>query len=158
MIPYQNPYQYLLDSSALFDLKRDYPISIFPSLWDSFNNLCQNKIIVAPREVLREIKKGNDELVEWAHNFDEIFLEPVDEEVEILQQVMSIYPANILQKYSTGIWADPLLVAAGKYYNIPIIQHESTDPNQYKIPSVAARFGVRCIKLIHLFDEQSWRF
>ncbi|MBS4065458.1 MAG: DUF4411 family protein, partial [Chitinophagaceae bacterium] len=75
MIPYQNPYQYLLDSSALFDLKRDYPISIFPSLWDSFNNLCQNKIIVAPREVLREIKKGNDELVEWAHNFDEIFLE-----------------------------------------------------------------------------------
>jgi hypothetical protein len=158
MVPYQNPYQYLLDSSALFDLKRDYPVSIFPSLWDNFNDLCQNKIIVAPREVLREIKKGNDELLEWADNFDEIFLEPTDEEVEILQEVMGYYPDRVIQKYGTSIWADPLLVAAGKHYHIPIIQHESIDPNQFKIPTVASKLDVRCIRLVDLFDEQSWRF
>lgn len=158
MVPYLNPYQYLLDSSALFDLKRDYPISIFPSLWSNFNNLCKQKIIVAPREVYREIKKGNDELVEWADELDDIFLEPSDGEIQILQDVMNCYPEKIISKYGTGTWADPLLIAAAKHYNLPIIQHEVSDPFQYKIPSIALRFNVRCLKLVNLFDEQSWRF
>ena len=158
MVPYQNPYEYLIDSSALFDLKRDYPIYIFPSLWEKFNGLCKSKIIVAPKEVLREIKKGNDELVQWADAFDDIFLEPTDEEVGILQKVMKLYPQKILEKYGTGVWADPLIVSAAKHYNITIIQHETNDPNQFKIPFIAANFGVKCIKLVGLFDEQSWRF
>lgn len=38
------------------------------------------RLIIAPREVLREIKKGNDELVEWAEEYEDNFLEPTDEE------------------------------------------------------------------------------
>jgi hypothetical protein len=158
MVPYQNPYQYILDSSALFDLKRDYPISIFPTLWQNFNELCKNGHIVAPREVLREINKGNDELVEWAGEFEHMFLEPTDKEVDILREVMKYYPPKVIEKYGTNPWADPLIVSAAKHFRLPIIQHETTDPNQHKIPTIAAKFDVKCIRLVNLFDEQSWKF
>ena len=110
----QPPYQYVFDSSALFDLKRDYPINIFPTLWEWFNDMCKEELVIAPREVLREIKNGNDELVDWAKEFDNLFLEPTDEEVGILSQVMVCYTPKIIEKHSIKPWADPFFTP--KYF------------------------------------------
>jgi thiol-disulfide isomerase/thioredoxin len=158
MEQYQLPYQYIIDTSALFDLRKNYPERIFPTLWENFNEMCRYKYIVAPREVLREIKKGNDELLEWSDLFQDIFLEPCDEEIPIIQEIMSQYPEHIIEKYSTRPWADPLVISGAKHYNIPIIQHENSDSSQYKIPSVAKNFKIKCIRLVDLFDDQSWKF
>ena len=72
------PYQYVIDSSALFDLKNNYPERIFGKLWELFNEMFERKQIVAPLEVYKEIKKGDDELVEWAEEYKDNFLEPCD--------------------------------------------------------------------------------
>jgi hypothetical protein len=147
-----------MDSSALFDLKEHYPERIFPGLWENFNEMCSQLLVVAPREVLREIKKGNDELLEWAEAFPDFFLEPTDDEVKIIQDLYKIYPKEIIAKYSTRPWADPLVIACAKHYRLPIIQHETNDRNQFKIPPVATMLGVRCIRLVHFFDDQDWQF
>ena len=73
MSAYQPPYQYVIDSSALFDLKNQYPQQIFKGLWDSFNEMCRQQQIVAPREVLREIKR--DKQVTASHESFERKLE-----------------------------------------------------------------------------------
>jgi hypothetical protein len=158
MAAYLPPYQYVIDSSALFDLKDQYPMHIFTGLWDSFNEMCRQRQVVAPREVLREIKGGNDELLTWADEFEEMFLEPCEAELTILQSLFEHYPKEVIAKYSTRPWADPLVIACAKYYRLPIIQQESNDRGQYKIPPMAAKLEVKCIRLVDFFNEQSWSF
>lgn len=116
------------------------------------------KLIVAPREVLSEIKKGNDELIEWADKYEQNFLEPTDDELYIVQEVLTKYPSNIISKYSTRAWADPFVLACSKYYGLPIIQHETNDASQYKIPAIARIYSLQCIRLIEFFDEENWLF
>jgi uncharacterized protein DUF4411 len=158
MSVYQPPYQYVIDTSALFDLKGKYPSRIFTRLWELFNEMCSRNQIVAPREVLREIKRGDDELLDWSTNYSEIFLEPSDGEAPIVQSLFAIYPREIVVKYSTRPWADPMVIACAIHYRLPIVQQETNDANQYKIPPMAAKFKVKCLNLVAFFDEQDWRF
>ncbi|MEI9945615.1 MAG: DUF4411 family protein [Chitinophagaceae bacterium] len=152
------PYQYVIDTSALIDLKDQYPVKVFPGVWERFNEMCADEKIIAPREVLREIKKGDDDLTLWASDYEHIFLEPCEEEFEILQKVLASYTNKAIEKYSTGLWADPLVISCAKHYGLPIIQQESNDAKQFKIPSVANIHAVSCIRLIKFFEEESWSF
>jgi predicted nucleic acid-binding protein len=150
---YQPPYQYVLDTSALFDLKDRYPEAVFPTIWQKFNALCDHKYIIAPKEVEREIRKGSD-LMDWLNQYEDIFLEPCDEEVKIFQNVWSKYSENALQKYGTNIWADPLIIACAKHYRLTIITQERNGVD--RIPTIAKMFDVKCIQLTKLFEEQGW--
>ena len=158
MSVFQPPYQYVIDTSALFDLKGKYPERIFRRLWELFNEMCGRAQVVAPREVLQEIRKGDDEMLVWADNYTDIFLEPTDQEALMVASVLSKYPAAIIQKYSTRPWADPMVIACACHYRLPIIQHETNDPKQFKIPPVAAMFDVKCLNLVAFFEEQAWQF
>jgi hypothetical protein len=152
------PYQYVIDSSALFDLKNQYPERIFGGLWERFNEMVEQRLIIAPREVLREVRKGNDVLIPWSETYERNFLEPCDDELLLVQSILSHYPPEVLAKYSTKPWADPFVIACAKYYKLPIIQHETNDPNQHKIPPIAKKYNVQCIKLVQFFDEEHWYF
>jgi hypothetical protein len=158
MIALMQPYQYVIDSSALFDLKELYPEKIFSGVWERFNEMCHNKLIVAPREVLREIKRGNDHLIDWAQSYEHMFLEPTEDEQLLNQEILNHYPKDVIAKYGTRPWADPLVISCAKFYNLPIIQHETNDPNQYKIPSIARKFGVTCLRLVKFFEDEEWEF
>jgi hypothetical protein len=159
LIRLKPPYQYIIDSSALFDLKNNYPEHIFPGVWERFNEMFEQQQIVSAREVYREILKGNDELVAWADRFIDNFLLPCQEELELFQEIMVLYPSRIIEKVGTRPWADPLLIAAGRYYRLPIIQHEkSLDPNQWKIPFMAKKFKITCYTLVEFFEEENWSF
>lgn len=152
------PYQYVMDSSALFDLKSQYPKTIFPGVWERVNEMFLHKMIVAPREVLKEIKNGNDELVDWAEEFEDNFLEPTDEELLVVQSILACYPPHIISKYSIRAWADPFVLGCAKFYRLPIIQHETHDPNQFKIPAIALTHKIKCLRLPQFFEEENWSF
>jgi hypothetical protein len=158
MVPLKPPYQYVIDTSALIDLKNQYPPKIFPGLWDRFNEMCDQKSIISTREVLQELKKGDDDLVTWAAGHDDIFLFPCEKEIEILQDVFSCYSDSEKAKHSTGFWADPLVIACAKHFALPIIQQESNDKNQYKIPPIAKIHRIECFRLIRFFENENWQF
>ena len=90
--------------------------------------------------------------------YDENFLEPCEEEMELVSEVLLLYPPQILQKYSTSIWADPFVISCAKYYSLPIIQHEVVDANQFKIPAIAKKMGLKCLRLVEFFDDEAWEF
>jgi hypothetical protein len=48
---FDDPYKYVIDSSALFDLKRNYSPSVFKGVWEKFNKLCEDEVIISVREV-----------------------------------------------------------------------------------------------------------
>jgi len=55
---------YCIDTSSLIDLKK-FPQDIFPSLWQSIERLANEKRLIAPIEVKKEIEKKDDELKQW---------------------------------------------------------------------------------------------
>ncbi len=67
---------YVFDSSPFIVLFRHYYPTRFPSLWDKFNALVNEKRIVSTREVLNELKIREDRLLDWASTHRDLFPQP----------------------------------------------------------------------------------
>lgn len=107
---FEEPYKYVIDSSALFDLKRNYPPATFPGVWDKFNKMCDKLKIISVREVYNEIKRGSDWLLDWADKYEKIFLKPTLEEQNILDYLQNKY-INFVDANSDRPTADPFIIA-----------------------------------------------
>ena len=152
---FTEPYKYVIDSSALFDLKKNYPPNVFKGVWDNFHRLCDERIIISVREVYNEIKRGSDWLVEWADQHDKIFLEPQTvEEFKLIGELQEKNPSWI-DANSDKPAADPFVIACAVTNKITIIQHESSHRN---LPLIAKGLGVNCIRLQELFEIEKWEF
>lgn len=154
---FDEPYKYVIDSSALFDLKRNYPPAVFPGVWNHFNRMCDTLEIISVREVYNEIKRGSDWLLTWADEHEKIFLRPTLEEQIFLNELQTKYP-HLIDYNSDRPAADPFVIACAKHYILKIIQHEKIDHNKQKIPYVASKEGLTCLVLTELFELEKWEF
>ncbi len=58
---------FCIDTCALIDLwRRYYPPDVFPGLWADIEKLIGQGRLIAPREVLEELRGVDDEMLEWA--------------------------------------------------------------------------------------------
>ncbi len=143
--------RYVLDSSALFDLKNDYPRASFPSLWSRFDALCAAGVIIAPREVRREIERGSDELPDWAQVHGHIFLPPTAAEASIVGQLQVRNPSWIPPSETKPI-ADPFLIAMASEKGLPLITHDT------RLMPFARDMEVECIRIPDLVSREGWQF
>lgn len=106
---------YIIDSSALIDLKNSYPIKNNSHLWKKIEKICKEGKLIAPMEVYKEIKNGSDELVEWIDKISFIFIPHEDIILNRkFQKVMSEFPQvhdDKKKKYD----ADPWIIALALY-------------------------------------------
>jgi len=72
---------YLLDTSTLIDLFRNFYPKQFPSLWEKFDQAVKAESIISIREVFNEIEERSDRLSEWARNNRGFFQLPTSEEL-----------------------------------------------------------------------------
>lgn len=150
-----DPYKYVIDSSALFDLKRYYSPTIFKGVWDKFNKLCDEEIIISVKEVYNEIKRGSDWLIDWADQYYKIFHEPKTiKEFKLIGHLQEKNPFWIDQ-YSDKPAADPFVIASAVTKKLIIIQHEQLNRN---LPKVAKEHGVTCMRLQEFFEAEKWEF
>lgn len=70
--------KYCSDTSALFDLKFYWPVATFPTVWGRLDQLVKEGRLFAPYAVLEEIRRGDDELVQWA-DFHRNMFRPTDQ-------------------------------------------------------------------------------
>jgi len=152
---FNDPYKYVIDSSALFDLKKNYSPTVFKGLWDKFNRLCDEEVIISVREVYNEIKRGSDWLIDWAEQHEKIFLKPATvEEYKLIGELQEREPAWI-DIYSDKPVADPFVIACAKSKNLIIVQHEQLNKN---LPRIAKGLGLTCYRLQDLFEAEQWEF
>jgi len=154
---FDDPYKYVIDSSALFDLKKNYPPTVFKGVWDNFEKMCHSLEIISVRDVKVEVEKGMDWLVGWAKEHSRIFLEPTFEELVLVGELQEKYP-HLIDYNSDRPAADPFVIACAKRYNLKIIQHERIQNNKQKLPFVARQEGIECILLTQLFELEKWEF
>lgn len=82
---------YVFDNSPLSKLFRNYYPMTFRSLWERFDALVASGSIVSTREVLREIKDGNqDKLLQWVRRHPEVFAIPTAAEGAFVARIYSI--------------------------------------------------------------------
>jgi hypothetical protein len=141
----------------LFDLKRNYPPTVFKGVWENFEKMCTSLEIISVREVRREIERGMDWLVEWSKDHSRIFLEPTYQELIHLGELQEKYP-HLIDYNSDKPAADPFVIACAKQYNLKIIQHEKIKNNKQKLPFVAKQERIECISLTELFEIENWKF
>jgi hypothetical protein len=151
---FEDPYKYVVDTSALIDLKKEYPPTIFKGVWDNFNRMCKNFEIISAKEVYNEIKKGTDMLADWVDDHKKNFFEPSPEEMKTIGELQVKYPSWV-DPLSDRPAADPFVIACAQHRKLIIVQHELYPKN---LPKVAKDLGIKFIRLPELFQTEKWEF
>lgn len=160
---------YVIDTSALIDIKNIYPIDVFPGVWSNLEKLVKNDRLAAPQEVLFELQKRDDELTEWAKKHNTIFREPTPTQIDIVRQILVDHESFV--KLGRGEYdADPWVVALaydlahtqlavnGSKFDPIVVSHEELKGNKIKIPYVCQKYGLKCIKALEMFRNEGWTF
>lgn len=153
---------YVFDSSALISLFNNFYPSRFPSLWEKFDLLVNERNIISVREVYNEIKKRGDRLSEWAKGEKNFFQQPSPEELAFVTEIFNIphFQSLIHQKerLQGKPVADPLVIAKAKTLNGSVITQEANRRNAARIPNVCNHFSLDCTNLEGFMERENWTF
>ena len=163
------PACYCTDTSALIELHATYGSDVFVSLWQNVAELVKEGRLIAPREVLREIEKKDDDLLKWVKNHRKIFREEEIEQIQSAQEILSDFP-NLIDPAKETPDADPFVIALAIIENtkrqdflfkgqcIVVTQEKPSRRSRPKIPDVCQHYGIECISVAGLFRKEGWKF
>lgn len=153
---------YVFDSNSLIDLFNNFYPRRFPSLWEKFEYLVNERTILSVREVYNEIKDYGDHLSEWAKSNKDFFHQPSPEEFDFIAEIFKVkhFQAIIRKKeLMKGIpVADPFLIAKAKSLNGIVVTQEFKKPNAAQIPNVCENFNIGCLNLEEFMEKEDWTF
>ncbi len=150
---------YCLDTSAFIESwQRYYPIDSFPGIWNELESLIKNKRIIAPKEVLLEIRRKDDDLHKWIKNNEDIFIELDDDFQKAVSEIMTAFP-KLVDERSGKSSGDPFVIALAKIRKTPVITYEKGGTEQRpKIPNVCNHYKIPCFGFIDLIQIENWKF
>ncbi len=155
---------YCIDTSAVIDLwRRLYPRDVFPSLWENIEKLIQEEVIIAPKEVLKELEKEEDELYKWAKKYKDMFMNLDEGQIDKVKDIQGKFP-KLVDVSKTIPEADPFVIALALVNKITVISMEKSSNIRLnknakpKLPDVCIEYKVKCIQLLEFFREQNWNF
>ena len=162
-----NSNHYIMDTSSLVELNRHNPIDVFPSVWNNLESLSKKGLLVAPAEVLSEVKERDDELASWAKKNNSIFRPPTKKQIEILKDILKNYPALVKEdrRYDADAWVVALAVEMKTSRQQTIIDvkrivvtEEKLRGEKVKIPLVCQKYEIEAIGIIEMFRIEGWKF
>jgi len=158
---------YIMDTSSLVELNRHNPIDVFPSVWNNLESLSKKGLLVAPYEVLSEVKERDDELASWAKRNDNIFRHPTKKQIEILKDILRNYPALVKEdrRYDADAWVVALAVdmVTGSQQTLIqikriVVTEEKLRGDKIRIPYVCQKYSIESIGIIEMFRIEGWKF
>ncbi len=152
---------YLLDANTFIEAKnRYYGMEICPGYWDWLLHTNNQGHVSSITAVKNELRKGDDELSQWAHDNEHLFF-PEDDEAtqiafaEIANHIMLLDSFNLAAREDFLSGADPWLIAKAKAIDATIVTHEKLNKNikrKILIPNVCEDFGVTYINTFELLS------
>ncbi|MCY3575389.1 MAG: DUF4411 family protein [Chloroflexi bacterium] len=156
---------YVVDTSSFIELFQKYPRSLFPSLWQEFENLIDrdalSSIIQVKQELQRE--KNGDQASYWAQqpSVRRLFTSPTLEEMVFLSSELasSKFRDAVPQHLrSTNEKADIYLIARARVFDGIVVTEERYKPQGTKIPTICKGFNIDCVNLLGMMQRENWRF
>lgn len=160
---------YLLDANTLIEAKnRYYRMTICPAYWSWIQRSQGAGVVASIEPVGDELRRGHDELAEWAKDQDGLFLPVSDDDTQqafasVAEHVASqagVMKPGALEEFLAG--ADPWLIAkAMAMKDGVVVTHEQFNleiRRKYSIPNVCQHFGVPWIDTFALLSRTDARF
>lgn len=156
---------YVFDTNSLSNVLNHYYFERFPTFWEKFFQMIDEKRIVSVREARHEL----EERFEWPvisnltdHNAD-FFGIPGVEELEFVRAIYAIphFQQNLERKklLKGGYLADPFIIARARLGpNGVVISEENLMPGAAKVPNICQHFGIPCEKLEGFLTKENWTF
>ena len=160
--------KYLLDANTLIEAKnRYYQMSICPGYWDWVLQAHQAGEVASIHSVRDELRRGNDELAQWAKDQAPLFLDESDQATQaafadVAQHVANAAPqmkAGAMDEFLSG--ADPWLIAKAITMNATVVTHEQLNlvtRRKFLIPNVCQHFGVPWVDTFQVLGALEARF
>jgi len=151
---------YSIDTSAILDgWIRYYPPDVFPEVWDRIDKLIESGRLIATEEVLEEIKRKDDDVLEWAEKRRHMFV-PIDEDIQrVVKAILKDHPKLIDERKGRS-GADPFVIALAKIRGCHVVTGEfpTGGKKRPKIPDVCNAFGIRSFNLLEMFRRERFVF
>ena len=151
---------YCFDTSAFINpWTKNYRITNFPDYWGKIDELINNGIILASMEVLKDIEKQDDDLLEWVRTKPNLFRE-INQNIEkaLTEFILPRFP-NIVDYKRDRSGADPWVIALAIVEKATVISEENRGKKKVpKIPDVCEALKIRHIRIADFIAEQGWIF
>lgn len=153
---------YVIDTSVISALHRNYYRKRFPSLWKRFDAMVAEGQFTSTREAHRELEDGLPYALGWAKANEQLFPAPTADEARFVVAIYGVkhFQGNIeTQKLlKGGKNADPFLIARANCCKGTVLTMEQLKPNAAKIPNICDHFKVPCVDLERFMEIESWTF
>lgn len=149
---------YCIDTSSLIAAWQErYPIENFPSFWNKMDQLISDKRLIAPIEVLNEMKKRSDELHAWLKARPQMFRE-LDDAMQLeAVRVLTQFP-RLVGERKLRTSADPFVVALARVENLSVVTDEKPtgNANRPNIPDVCLLLAMTSMSVLDLIKAEKW--
>jgi len=153
---------YVLDTSVISALHRNYYRNSFVSLWKAFDAMTIDGQFTSTREALRELEDLGGEPLGWAHANLALFTTPDAKEGAFVAGIFAVehFQANIERQKMLrgGRNADPFLIARAFATGATVVTMEQFRPNAAKIPNICEHFKVPSLDLRGFMEKEGWVF
>lgn len=158
---------YIIDTSSLIELNKHNPRDVYPGVWNRIESLISSGRLVAPKEVLNEIKQIDDSLSKWAKTQNKMFIEPTIRQIEIVKDILDKYPALIKteRKFDADPWVIALAIELSTQKQTTlltikriVVTEEKLRGEKIKIPFVCEKMLIESIDIIDMFRTEGWKF
>ena len=119
--------------------------------------LIEGKRLIAPIEVLNEIKKRSDELHAWLKERPSMFRE-LDDAIQIeAAQVLAQFP-RLVGERKLRTSADPFVIALARVEGLELVTDEKPTGNAIRpnIPDVCTALGMISMGVLDLIKAEKW--
>ena len=159
---------YIIDTSALVDMRIGYPRRVYSNLWDRMADLADEGRLMAPEEVRHEVARRDDDLYDWCKSTTGLFRGTDEAFWAAMARVVveCDYLVAFDKRYAADSWVVALalreheaqqatLFAADCY----VVTHERRELNKgarLRIPNAGDHFGLRRARLVEIFTREGW--
>ncbi len=152
--------KFTLDTNILIGLIRQYPRDIFPGLWESIEASVAAEESCICEAILREVKRGGDDLHKWAKDLPGFVCPVTEEELNTVAAIGRAHPGWVQGQLNE---ADPFIIAHAKGEKSAIVTEENrkganTEDKNQKIPNIADEHSVETMKFFEYVRANGWSF
>jgi hypothetical protein len=149
---------YSVDTSALIEGRRNYPLQVFPSVWAAIEGLIVSGRLIAAQLVRDELERKDDEVYKWARAQHGLFV-PFDRPQEIEAKLILSVHGRMVDERKNRNRADPFVIALAKARQCTVVTEEfEGHSGNLRIPYVCQQYGIDCVNLLELMGREGWRF
>jgi hypothetical protein len=149
-----------IDTSAILDgWRRYYPPDVFPGLWEHLDELIEEGRLVATEEVLRELKRKDDEVYAWAKERELMFV-PIDEAIQPAVSAILAQFEKLVDTRANRSAGDPFVIALARIQECAVVTGErpTGNLNRPNIPDVCQELKLSWLSLLQLIRNEKWVF